>query len=506
MSESKKNHRICNIKHLSISLWMIALLLLTVGCDSTGEDPVEASPDPSAVNEEGTDAYVSPFGEVTGPVHTTYLIANPPIDVSTEKSESPEFRDYALSIKGLKDKSTEEAINQKIMDHHMSLKDMDMPPYRGIRRLIPEGSAIQNQDVSTQLTFSYNDIISVMSSVSRIYSTDASGLKTEYIDYRGSLTLDLHTGEEIHLSDLFISDTDYMNTLNTLVSDYLSHQQATEEYGREFGFITLTGPFTGLKEDQKFNLTENALMLIFDYATPEFDTRYYPVTINIPYKDLEDILAIKERFYNEDSSIFENETPREHILISNFQDQIEGENSITAFDSIDAQKEMRYPVNLISSLKKKFIDFSELNIGEIKDIAEGEHQQFYYQESTAYSIGDYIIFSKMKNYHDGQFNFTQEYTTFREDGTIVPLESLFQPGYDYEELIRKVLIGAIPRGVERSDEFVDQLMKSLTFRLNRTEIYFASESIEINQDERTPVSFAIPYKIIGTENLTIFGE
>ena len=458
------------------------------------------------MNEEGIEAYDSPFREVSGPVHTTYLIANPPIEVLTDKTESPEYREFILAIKGLKDKSVEERINQKIMEHHISLKEIKLPPYRGILRLIPAESTILNQDVSTQLIFSYDDIISVMSSVSRTYSTDASGLNTEYVDYRDSLTLDLHTGEEIQLSDLFLSDSDYLNTLNSLVSDYLSHQQATEEYGREFGYITLTRPFTGLNENQKFNLTENALMLIFDYDTPEFDTKNYPMTINIPYKDLEDILAIKERFYSEDSSIFENDTPREHILISNFQERIEGENSVTSIEGIDVHKEMRYPPDLVTSLKKKFFDFSELNIGEIKDVAEGEHQQFYYQESTAFSIGDYIIFSKMKNYYDGQFNFTQEYMTFREDGTIVTLESLFQVDYEYTELIRKVLISAIPRSVERSDEFVDQLMESLTFRLNRTEIYFASESIEISNEERVPVTFMIPFKVIGIKNLTIFED
>ncbi|MBO1263469.1 DUF3298 domain-containing protein [Proteiniclasticum sp. SCR006] len=504
MSESKKIHRKGSIERFIICLWMIVVLLVIVGCNSIEKEPAETSRITPALNKEGREDYVSPFREVSGPVHTTYLIANPPIEVLTEKIKSPEFREFTLSIKGLKDKTVEEKINQKIAEHHMSLKEIKLPPYRGIRRLIPEESTILNQDVSTQLIFSYNDIISVMTSVSRTYSTDASGLNTEYVDYRDSLTLDLHTGEEIRLSDLFLSDSDYLKTLNTLVSDYLSYQQATEEYGKEFQFITLTGPFIGLKEDQKFNLTENTLMLIFDCDTPEFDTRNYPVTISIPYKDLEDIFAIKERFYKEDSSIFENETPREHILISNFQERIEGENSIIPIEGIDVHKELRYPWNLSSSLKKKFIDFSEVNIEEIKDIAEGEHQQFYYQESTASSIGDYIIFSKMKNYHDGQFNFTQEYATFREDGTIAPLESLFRPFFDYEELIRKVLIGAIPRGVERSDEFVDQLLESLTFRLNRTDIYFASESIEINQNERTPVSFAIPYKIIGIENLTIF--
>ena len=506
MSESKKNRRIGRIEHFTICSWMIVVLLVSGGCDSTDKDPIETSTSPPAVSEEGREAYVSPFREVTGPVHTTYHIANPPIEVLTDKTESPEYREFNLAIKGLKDKSVEERINQKILEHHISLKEVKLPPYRGIRRLIPEESTILNQDVSTQLIFSYDDIISVMSSVSRTYSTDASGLNTEYVDYRDSLTLDLHTGEEIQLSDLFLSDSDYLNTLNSLVSDYLSHQQATEEYGREFGYITLTGPFTGLKEDQKFNLTENTLMLIFDYDTPEFDTKNYPVTINIPYKDLEDILAIKERFYSEDSSIFENDTPREHILISNFQERIEGENSVTPIEGIDVHKEMRYPPDLVSSLKKKFLEFSELNIGEIKDVSEGEHHQFYYQESTAFSIGDYIIFSKIKNYFDGQFNFTQEYITFKEDGTIVPLESLFRPDFDYKELIRKVLVGAIPRGVERSDEFVDQLMESLTFRLNRTDIHFASESIQINQDERTPVSFAIPYKVIGIENLTIFSE
>ena len=259
---------------------------------------------------------------------------------------------------------------------------MDIPPYRGIRRLIPEGSTILNQDVSTQLIFSAYDIISLMFSTSRIYSTDEHSQNTEYVDYRDSLTLDLHTGEEIQLSDLFLSDSDYLNTLNTFVSDYLSHQQATEEYGREFGYITLTGPFTGLQEDQKFNLTENALMLIFDYDTPEFDTRNYPVTINIPYKDLEDLLVIKERFFREDASIYENEAPREYILISNFNERFEGENSVMSIEGIDVHRELRYPPDLVSTLKTKFLEFSKLNRGEIKDIAKGEHQEFYYQESS----------------------------------------------------------------------------------------------------------------------------
>lgn len=460
--------------------------------------------DPITTKQEGTAAYVSPFREVNGPVHTTYLIANPPIEINTSSTENPEYPELTLSIKGLQDKAILEKINRKIMDHHNSLKEMDMPPYRGIRRLIPEGSELLAQDVSTHLIFSAYDIISVMTYCSKNYNTGASDGTYEFIDYRDALTLDLHTGEEIQLADLFVSDADYLQRLNMLVSDHLSHQQATEEYGKDFQSITLTRPFTGLKWDQKFSLTENALALIFDFETPEFDTRNYPVQLNIPYKDLEDILAIKERFYQEESSIYENKKPREHILIGHFQDQMEGENSITSFDGIDAQKEMKYPANLISSLKEKFIDFSELNEKEIESINQEDAQKFYFQESTVSYIGDFIIFSKMTNFHDGKFNFTQEYKTFREDGTIVTLDSLFKPEYEYEEVIRTVLLGAIPRGIERNDELVDTLMESLTFRLSRTDLYFATESIEVGEEERTPVSFGIPFKVIGAENLTIF--
>ena len=101
----------------------MAALLVSVGCNSMDKEPVETSTIPSGGNEEGEEVYTSPFREVTGPVHMTYLIANPPIEVLTDKTESPEFREYTLSIKGLKDKSTEEVINQKIMDQFMSLKE-----------------------------------------------------------------------------------------------------------------------------------------------------------------------------------------------------------------------------------------------------------------------------------------------------------------------------------------------------------------------------------------------
>jgi len=505
MSElSLRKNKISSLKTLSI-LAVMVFLLISGGCRK--ETPIEKpEPDPDVFQEEPY-SYNSPFKKVDGPVKLAYLINNPNIEVYDEIVENEQYREMKLSISKLKDKNVEEIINSKISSLHQRLKEIELPPARGIKRIIPEGSTLQSEYITTSMTFNYYNIISVSSVASRTYKTPTAKDYDNFVEYTDTITLDLKTGEEIILEDLFISDSNYKERLNELIRAYLNNEYAEDEYSEWYSSITLVAPFSGIKDTQKFMLTENALSLVIDYETPEFDTMNYYTRINISYYDLQDILAIKERFYDSEDPLFDHEYDPTYTLIDNFSKHIRGERLNEKINGVQVYYESRYPNDLPLSIEKDFEMFRELDMKEIDRLSEIKNLNgYYFQESIASFIGDYIIFSTNKNIIDGNDNniFTSEFRTYLMNGDTLTLDDLFITEYPYEEVIRTKLIESFPEGYEPDSSEIDQLLQSLTFRINRTSIYFASKPVPINERETTPISFSIEFTEFGCENLTIF--
>jgi len=350
------------------------------------------------------------------------------VEVYDEIEENDQFREMKLRISKLKDKNLEEIINSKISSLHQRLKEIELPPTRGIKRIIPEGSTLQSEYITTSMTFSYYNIISVNTVASRTYKTPDAKDYENFVEYTDTITLDLKTGEEILLEDLFITDYNYKERLNKLIKAYLNNEYAEDEYSEWFSSITLVAPFSGIKDTQKFMLTENALSLIIDYETPEFDTKNYYTRINIPFYDLQDILAIKERFYDSEVTVFDHEYDLSYTLIDYYNKRIKGERINEPVNGVQVYYESRYPNDLPLSIEKDFEVFRELDKKEIDRLSEIKNfNGYYFQESVASLIGDYIIFYTSKNMIDGDDSnvFTSEFRTYNMNGDALTLDDLF---------------------------------------------------------------------------------
>lgn len=487
-----------------IAVSMVLLLAFMSGCNEVMPPEAPMDGDPTEAEPEPTE-YVSPFREVTATSELNYLVRNPQVEKYTEIEESPDFREMMMSIDGLKDKSVEASMNERVERLHNEVKEM-IPPYRGIRKLIPQDAELTASYISSSLNFSYYNLMSVRVSGSKTYD---SGNPNEpvYLEYMETLNLDLNTGEEIRIGDLFKNNVDYKEMLNDLIKTYLDKEFATEEYSEWFSSPNLISPFRGIRDDQKFLLSENALVLVIDYDTPEFDTKTYNSFINIPLEDIRDSLAIRERFYDEKTSLFTVEEKPVKSLITNYNKNVVGERVNEEKGKLTLYKEYRYPDNFDEALTNLFMNFIQIDEEKIESLSEeGTRQINYYEDSSASYKGEYISFYKNINLSidEGDNIFSSEFKTLTREGKELSLGDIFIEGYDYEPFIKSRLEEAASQELTLDSSEIDVLYESMNFGLNATSLYFSTVPINVQQNENYPIAFTIEFEEIGCENLKLF--
>ena len=84
------------------------------------------------------------------------------------------------------------------------------------------------------------------------------------------------------------------------------------------------------------------------------------------------------------------------------------------------------------------------------------------------------------------------------------LEKLFKNEFDYKPMIMDILKGSISNEQKKFNPVLEDLYESIMFRISGDGLYFATKPIQSSEKEAYPVQFGIPFKEIGTENLTLF--
>ena len=192
------------------------------------------------------------------------------IEIIQLSKESDSCSIEYIRIDGLKNKTVQDKINNRIIEVMEEMEKQDfIPPYRGI---IPLLKKYGNLDRRTQIDifsqFNSNNILSVDSWCYVFYSDDEN-----YFTYSYSVPLnfDLSNGEELTLGDLFAPDTDYIETINKAVDRRLL-EGGFDDSASEYGF-SMTSPFQTVRPEQKFTIgPEGDIFLCIDYSTPEFYT------------------------------------------------------------------------------------------------------------------------------------------------------------------------------------------------------------------------------------------
>ena len=199
-------------------------------------------------------------------------------------SDSDSLYADVLTIRGLKDKAVEKAVNERIRALVDSFcEDGFLPDTQGVRIALDQGLKSENctyRYVHTQMTANSGNVLSVVVTCRSIFSSPQGAEFTSC----ETLNLDLNTGKDIPVTAFVADDTDALSYLNGLTEQYL-YENANEVYmdegysGHPEGLAETEAKvtrFDGLARDQKYYLDDNdqTLFLVLDVGTPWAVTGY----------------------------------------------------------------------------------------------------------------------------------------------------------------------------------------------------------------------------------------
>lgn len=489
---------------------------------------------------------------IQSPVEIKYLVENPISEVPAEEQTDHTYY-RTVSITGLKDKEVEQRINARLAESFENAKSREIPPYRGIKRLIPEGSKLMWDNVSMNIYGSFNNVLSVMVNKYAAYAVpDASGKiieinPGEYRDIQSYSTMDclnfdLNTGEELRLEDVFTDDTDHPEFINKIIGEKLQKSQASEEgyFDMDLYNLKQVRPFTGVVENQTFLLNNFGLSMVFDYRTPEFETNMQAVAVFIPWAEFPGNVAVTERFYKDSEDLYISEEPVVKTLLPGIDKIDRQEQNFEKIGKVNVNSTASYSSSFPEPVQAKILELYARDEKEIERMNavlaeapsgyEDQNGEAYYElRVRAYSAGHFINVAKdvyaalpPLPYQDfGRMRQWREYHCYdKNTGQEILFKDVFNEGYDPSALIKRAIRAGIQNDVlsygegqklsrEEKDrllgaENIDLLYDSIQgFSLYTSGMDLSVPAIEIG-DSSYLVMISIPYKDFGSDNLRIY--
>lgn len=499
MLKLQKRNKLLNwkIKYLNVFI-LCFFIFLSTACQPDIQEPQDLPASPSQSNIPKT-PHESPFKQVHSPVHFVYMIENPLVTDTVTKDLKDGFGETYAQVRGYKDKNLQKSINEKIKTFHDSRKQLTIPPYRGIKRVITEEYELKEHYINTYPTFNFNNLLSLASNSSLVYS-NGDPSKDIYLDFTETLTLDLATGETVHFEDLFVNDANYEKIINDYIKIFLEQEFSYEEYREWFGSVELVAPFKGISENPKFFLSYNTLVLLLDSQTPEFNTQYNTQYLNIPYLELKDILAIEERFSADVDNLYLDENTPNITMISSYDKYVTGKSYQENKNGVDYYINYRYAPAIPQSIVDDFITHLDPNE------TPPDYVRTVYKEGSISFTGEYISASIAMNYSgpNEQFVFRNFFSVYSPEGEVLTIEKVFKPDFDYKPVIMSLLEDSISYEQKKFDPNVDELYESLTFRISGDGLYFTTKPVKSSEKEESPIQFGLPFKEIGLDHLIFF--
>ncbi len=460
---------------------------------TTLETPV---PDPNEKVE------IIDLKEVLSPATLPYIVNN-----SLEYIEEDTSQEILYSFTGLLDHDLESMINSEIQRRYSLLKESGIPPYRGILKNLNKEKPMESEGSYTFQNFSAYNLLSVQMEINRNYPHKNSLEPSILTRVLECYNVDLNTGRELFLKDLFTNDADYKNLINSSIQKEVNRTAniTSDEFSDEE--LTLVYPFTGIKENQKFLLTPSELLIIIDYEMPEFNTNFTYSMVRIPFRDLERYLAIKQRFYDDAPNLYEKPNMSKE-LVSYFPSNIKGKIDQRETDSLYITYTLKYPENISILWENILLRTSEFDEDKIeKFVSENPKATQYILEyygnitGSYFSINQNSIISSERN-----SEFKSEETVYDQKGNIVEIKDLFTPGFLFDEIIDEELRLAIEENPTLKDFSFTEIKSSLTFSINSSSLTFNSKPLDFGEGQNHPLSFYVDFKDFGFENLVFFIE
>ncbi|MBP7332948.1 MAG: DUF3298 domain-containing protein [Firmicutes bacterium] len=166
-------------------------------------------------------------------------------------------------VSGLPDDAVEDKINRLIQERVLAM--------------IPKEGCGVYQEIKGVYEVTLNDrgILSLKFNVYSIRIHAANG-----IDEQRSLTVNLETGKEYRLYDLFKRNSDYKTVISNIIRKQIEERN-----------IPLIKEFSGIDDFENYYLTENALVIYFQEI--EFTPHYVGIPeFPIPYSQIKNLIRV----------------------------------------------------------------------------------------------------------------------------------------------------------------------------------------------------------------------
>lgn len=531
-------------KKAGILLAAMLLFILSVFAGCTGKGVPAGSEQEPAVPEDKP----GNGNAIKSPIEVHYTVQNPLEIVETNSISNPEstedrsFSYQYIQIKGLKDQAIEKKINDELITLYNDLKNQErpLPPYRGIKVKIPQGSKIVQDNVYMSVAGSFNNILSIMINKTTTYALpDEQGQvpdkslgyyeNSQYVSEVKTLNYDLNTGEQFTLKEVFCDDTDYKEAINDYMQEYLSSNYAEDEgYYYMGGDIKLVESFKGFVQDPQFVLYPYGLSLVLDHTTPQFDTRFMAFTPLIYFSSFNNTIAISERFYNEEENLFDSNEPLVKSLMANYMMQDVGGNDYYKIGNVNVYTNWRYSSALpekIQKLLNGYMKIDEKAIAKMNEALSGLSPEkieqiggaFYDSSVYADSIGRYInINSTVYSSYQGKYNEVLNYRCFDRDSLKeLELGDLFLNDYDPKPVILNAIRKVLQEISDNSgnpiytkavnNEEVEKIYQTINgFSLSPDAVSIPVNIHNVDSHYQNTLNLYIPYKDFGCEHMTIF--
>ncbi|MBQ4505750.1 MAG: hypothetical protein II971_00690 [Firmicutes bacterium] len=277
---------------LSALLLALSLALSSCGAGENGEGKGDGSHSSASADGNVIKGRVIVEGGGSGP------------EIFYQNNISTEFASYSrdegrihgdyIVISGLEDAAVQKKINDAIRDGFFALAEKEeIPPYTGWR-IKTQGASENERNISCYVYGSFNNILSLQLYCWRSFrGMDRNGnWMNFYMSEAEPMNFDLRTGEELKLADVFREGTDHIAFLDSYMEKLIAENDSYDDTAWAWGSssdLRLSGPFRGVREDQKFLINDYSgrLVLVFDYNDPEVCNYFYPVTVMI-----EDVSAL----------------------------------------------------------------------------------------------------------------------------------------------------------------------------------------------------------------------
>lgn len=408
---------------------------------------------------------------------------------------------YGQHISGLKDAALEQQINERIQQMTQEMAAAPPPDYRGIKILLPEGAALKSQWINVSVNGNFNNILSLVFYRGMDYAVPGEEYGP-YINQVQTLNVDLNTGKDITLAELFPPDSDYLTLLNTAIRDELDKNYATEEYYYTMSSFKQVMPFTGIKPEQQYALSPWGLMLYFDEKTPEFDTDFLAESVTVPNWKLWTFKPFAQGFYDPDKTLYADDSLQSPSLVNWMMENDRSINEYREEGGVYISITCQYSSKLPQAVQEKIIELAQVDPVQLEAM---QAQQTTQESSATYEVmvwaqhyGDYISVTRGAYCYqpDQPMNASEMCYVYRADnGEAVELADLFQPGFDYQAYLK----AAIEKTTQAEGQTVEALGESINWSVGADGLLMHLKLIEGG-----PYNVEVPYRDIGPENLVIF--